>query len=413
MVTKREAVEQWHADQERRNGSPDAGSDRGLMLVQGDEVATRRVAWLWRGRVPLRGLTIAAGPEKLGKSTALIWLAARTTRGELPGDFEGRPMTVAYVSGEDDAESVLVPRMVAAGADLQRVLVMNPDPDAELFAVEHLTTIVDLGLVVLDPLSMYLDVPAMNEHGEGVTRNALRPFVRLAQQRGLAVTGVRHLNKGWAGGSPFDAIMGSRAFSAAARSILLFTKDVERPELEGGGLIFARGNLAAAAPAQRYALQIVDVECDDGSTSEVPRFALDEGIVGVSLEAAMQSGGDSTQHDDAVAFLLDLLGDGPVDTKTVQQRARDAGLSWRRVERAKTVAGVKAERVGGLGAEGRWQWRLAKSAGVQPIPRDSGLSGNVAVLGTPPSPPMPCRDLDCRLTADASGYCYRHREEPF
>jgi RecA-family ATPase len=92
--------------------------------------------WLWNNHLPAGQLVMAAGYEKLGKSTALIWIGARLTRGDLPVDFQGEPLDVCYVSAEDDAAHILKPRIVAAGADVDRFYVLNPDPKAEGFSRE-------------------------------------------------------------------------------------------------------------------------------------------------------------------------------------------------------------------------------------------------------------------------------------
>jgi len=330
------------------------------MTVRGIDVPSAVQRWLWTGRLPLGELVIPAGPEKLGKSTAMLWVAARVTRGELPGDLYGQPADVAYISAEDNASRVLVPRLSAAGADLKRVWLMNPHPDGELFATERLAELDDLKLVVLDPLSVFLDLLPTSEHGEVAVRKSLRPFVTLAQDKALTAAGVRHLNKGAGAGNPWDAIMGSRAFSAAARSVLFFTKDPERPE-GLGGLIYARGNLAAPAPPQRYVLRVVDVALDDGNVGQVPLYEADDSLVTMSLEEAMGPQGEPDALDEAVDWLHAVLGLGRVEAKRVERLARDAGLSMTTVRRARKLAGVVSEREG-FGPGGKWYWALSIDA---------------------------------------------------
>ena len=65
-----------------------------------------------------------------------------------------------------------------------------------------------LALIVFDPLSVFLDLPASNEHGENATRRALLPFVELAQDLECGLVGIRHFNKGSAKDNPFDVVMG-------------------------------------------------------------------------------------------------------------------------------------------------------------------------------------------------------------
>jgi hypothetical protein len=79
------------------------------------------VTWLWDARLALGILALLAGREGLGKSSFGYWLAARVTRGELPGEHHGRPRAVLISATEDSWEHTVVPRLIAAGADLDQV----------------------------------------------------------------------------------------------------------------------------------------------------------------------------------------------------------------------------------------------------------------------------------------------------
>ena len=69
--------------------------------------------------------------------------------------------------------------------------------------------------------------------------------------------------------------------------------------------------------------------------------------------------------EDAEAFLLDTLKDGPVPTRDIQQAARAHGHAWRTVNRAKKQLGIKASK-GGLVAG--WSWEL-------PAPKNANHGG--------------------------------------
>jgi AAA domain len=83
------------------------------------EVKAEATRWLWDGRIPLGTATLLVGREKLGKSTLSTELAARLSRGELPGDLQAAAALV--VSYEDSASRTIKPRLMAANADLSRV----------------------------------------------------------------------------------------------------------------------------------------------------------------------------------------------------------------------------------------------------------------------------------------------------
>jgi hypothetical protein len=76
-----------------------------------------------------------------------------------------------------------------------------------------------------------------------------------------------------------------------------------------------------------------------------------------ALNAVDDQGAVSGAGSEAEELLRDILAGGPVAMKDIQAEAREAGLSWATVRRAKDRLGVIAER-DGFGSEGKWLWRL-------------------------------------------------------
>jgi hypothetical protein len=323
--------------------------------IKSATVRTRRQRWLFEDFLPIGQLVLGAGREKLGKSTAFVWMAARVTRGELPGDLQGEPSNVVFISAEDDIDRTLKPRAVAAGADHHRLYYLNPAAAGSAIEVGELAEI-DPRLVVIDPLSVYLQLTSSNEHGEMALRQALAPFNRLAQEHEATVVGVRHVRKGPVGDNAFDAVLGSRAWSAAPRALLFFTPDPKEPDRHGG-LVFPRGNLSRGGDGRRYRLDEVTIALDDGEAAQVPLFALEEGGAGLSLEDALGPRERVTARADAEEFLQDALADGAVPEKDVQEKAATEEFSPRTLRRAKKELGVFSERRG-FGPGSVVYWRL-------------------------------------------------------
>ena len=82
---------------------------------------SRPPRWAWRNRIVLGSLNLLLGNEGVGKGTLVAWIIARLTRGELPGNLNGRPASVGVIGDEDSFDDVWVPRLYAAGADVDRV----------------------------------------------------------------------------------------------------------------------------------------------------------------------------------------------------------------------------------------------------------------------------------------------------
>ncbi len=197
------------------------------------DIEIRPVTWAWDDRIPAGSLSIAAGREGTGKSSFGIWLTSQITRGVLPGAFYGVPRTVIYVAVEDSWEHTIAPRLAAAGADLERVLVFdvveNVDDEVTL-SLPHDNQLLeteinhhDVALVVLDPL-MSMIGSSIDTHKERDVRTALDPLARMANRTGAVLLGIAHFSKG-NGSDVASLITGSGAFKNVARSVFGFARD--------------------------------------------------------------------------------------------------------------------------------------------------------------------------------------------
>jgi hypothetical protein len=336
---------------------------------------SRAQRWLWHNFLPAGQFTLMVGPEKLGKSTGAVWLAARASRGELEGDYAGEPITVAIASAEDDAERAIKPRLVAAKADLGRVMVL--DPLGPGFSFDSLSGS-GARLIVLDPISVFIELTSSNEHGEVNVRNALHPFARLAHEHDVTVVGIRHPRKSGTSDNPFDIVLGSRAWSAAARSVLFFTKDKEAPD-RPGGLLFARGNLAPQSSAYRYSLDPMSVLLDDGNTTEVPLFVFDPQPMAINLDDALGSGHSGGSRQQAEDFLVETLLPGALAANDIFDLADQEDITRRTVQRAKKALDIRSFK-----RDAQWYWELPKDFFRQIEPQGSQRTPSIGGDVGPP-----------------------------
>lgn len=189
-------------------GGGRSSRQRRLRRTPASAVTMRRLRWLWSNRIVLGGLTLLAGREGLGKSTVAVDLAARVTRGELAGEFLGEPRHVIYVNSEDARDSTIVPRLVAAGADLDRVVFLDAissTDDESPLVLPHDTRLLaeeieELGaaLVVLDAATSVID-SALDGDRDRQMRRGLEPISKLARHRGCG-GGHRALREAGLGG---------------------------------------------------------------------------------------------------------------------------------------------------------------------------------------------------------------------
>lgn len=355
----------------------------GLVIVA--DVKPERVRWLWPKRIPLGKITVLDGDPGLGKSTLTLDLAARVSTGSpLPDrvalDHRG---AVLIVSAEDGIGDTIRPRLAAAGADLERITVLDsiqvPKRDGtveerplvlpvDLDHLEEAITTTGAVLVILDPLSAFLG-GEVDSYKDQHVRRALMPLARLAERTGVAILIVRHLSKS---GGP-NALYrggGSIAIIGAARAGLLVAPDPGDPTRRI--LASTKSNLAPMTDALAYRVVSDDLhDCgriawegptkhraDDLLAAPAPPDDLDE----TSALAA------------AVAFLEEVLAEGDLWTGEVKEEAKAAGVAWRTVERAKARLGVTSIKVGRPGDDVQgWKYHLPEVRQIRPEGRQ-GLS---------------------------------------
>src|SRR5262249_8837957 len=209
--------------------------------------SSRLGRWSGSGQagVPVGGVTVLAGEPGLGKSLLSIWLASRLSRGELGKT----PAASLFLTAEDSHEHTVLPRLVAAGAELDQIVFPPPGRDGlerairlpdDVSYLDELVASTEAGLVVFDPLVAYLPAKG-NSCQDQSLRGALAPLAALARERDAAVLLIAHLNKG-RDADPLRRLGGSIGLAAAARSLLLLARDPDDPD----GAIGPRRVLAQA-----------------------------------------------------------------------------------------------------------------------------------------------------------------------
>ena len=209
--------------------APAPSSDgRQLRTIPATAFQIEPVRWLWRDRIALGALTLLGGREGIGKSVCVADRTAHVTKGTLPGALAGEPRAVLIAATEDSWKHTIVPRLMAAGADLTRVFcveVVAPTGVSlalslpqDLVALEQAARHRGAGLLVFDPLLSRLD-STLDTHKDASVRQALEPVAAMAERLDAALIGLIHVSKSQSSDA-LTLLMGSRAFAAVARAVL-------------------------------------------------------------------------------------------------------------------------------------------------------------------------------------------------
>lgn len=345
---------------------------RGELEVRAASTFTlRTLEWFWKFRIPLGKFSLLGGLPDKGKGLLTCFLCSCATADHpFPMDEGRAPQgNVVILSGEDDPEDTIVPRLAAAGANLDRVHIvrMMRDPDGRNRVFSMLTDldalraaidkISNVVLVIIDPISAYVGVGKVNSSVASDVRGFLQPFCDLAAERNFAFLGVTHLNKKADVGSAMLRFSDSLAYVALARSVYMAAED---PDTDGQR-IFARvkGNLGPDKKAMSYmvGVRVVGTDQKSGKDIEAPYLEWGHKYIEVTANEAMQaeSGGarNRTERKEASEFLLDRLADGPVLATTLITEAAAQGIAERTLRRAQHDLGVTPKKDGG-----RSYWQL-------------------------------------------------------
>jgi putative DNA primase/helicase len=316
---------------------------RRLITHRASDVQPEKLIWVWPGRIPEGKLVLLGGPPGLGKSQLTAFMAATISNG---GDWpcgEGSTAVgnVIFMSAEDGIEDTIVPRLMAAGANLDRVHIVasatkqdgtgrktfSLKTDVDLLEVKA-KEIRDVRLIVVDPISAYMG--GSDGNGNVETREVLEPLAEMANRLHIAVVAVTHLNKGGGGGNQtaLNRFSGSIAFIAAARAAFAVLEDPENDERRF--LLQAKNNLGPKCKGLVFRMEQRAVS--EGIVSSNIIFFENEQVsqsIDEALTASENRGGDGSQtsgKEDVAEFLTEVLAAGPVDVLEVERQARLAGL---------------------------------------------------------------------------------------
>lgn len=224
---------------ERWVSFPGGEVERAVVLTPASNFRLRRVRWGWKdgnyGRCPVGEITLVPGREGVGKSMFLAWLAANLTRGTLPGEFFGQPRAVMYSTAEDSWEHTVLPRLLAAGADVDLVyrvethareigrskLVLPRDCRLTAMAARE----IEAAAIMMDPIvSLIDDELSVNQSRQ--LRIALEPLRDAAESAQVMIIALAHFNK-TSDVDVLSKIPGARAWVEVARAAIALAENSE------------------------------------------------------------------------------------------------------------------------------------------------------------------------------------------
>ena len=300
-----------------------------VKIIRMSDVKLTPVEWLWKPYLPFGKLSVLQGNPGEGKTYFAMHLAAACTNGKLLPNMERlEPFNVIYQTAEDGLGDTVKPRLIEAGADLNRVLVIDDSEVQLTLSDERIEKAIienNARLVIVDPIQAYLGADVdMNR------ANEVRPiFMRLgqvAQRTGCAILLIGHLNKA-AGMQSLQRGLGSIDIAAAVRSVMFIGKLKHDPTMR----ILTHEKSSLAPPGVSLAFSLGD----EGGFRWVGEYDItaDEMLSGIEPQRETKT----QQAEDLICTLL--AGGKQVLSEDIDRAALERGIPGRTVRDAKRELG--------------------------------------------------------------------------
>lgn len=330
-----------------------------VVLKQASTVIPKSIKWLWNGWLAKGKLHLYAGPGGVGKTTACLRVCSIVSAGKsFPDGSACEPANVVIWSGEDGMEDVLVPRLIAAGANLDNIHFVDSvvtkrgnryfDPSKDLpHLSDKMEKIGNVGLLMVDSIA---DAITGEGSSNNQVRRALAPLVELSSRIDCATIGIGHFNKAIRA-KVIHRILDSAAFVNVPRIVWVSFQEKDN----GCLLLRAKSNIGPNGGGFRY-------DIHDGKLADHPDISATSAVFGESIDGSADEwlekaelpadeDKDGGSLERAEKWLDGLMAGGPKQSKEVYRLAKENGVAERTLNRAKKELEVQSCQINGT-----WWW---------------------------------------------------------
>ena len=285
-----------------------------------EDIKQTSVEWLWFPYIPFGKLTIIQGNPGEGKTYfAMMLTAACTNRKLFPNMEDIEPFNVIYQTAEDGMGDTIKPRLIEAGADLSRVMVIDDTEEALTLSDDRIEKAVRqnrVRLVIIDPVQAFIGADVdMNRANE--VRPVFRKLGMIAEKTGCAIVLIGHLNKSSGTQSTYRGL-GSIYIMAAVRSLIFIGKVRKDPTTR----VLIHGKSSLAPPGETMAFKLGDEEGFRWvGAYEISADELLDGKEGKATETKLERGRK---------LIRELLADKKeISIRELDEKAKEQGISGR------------------------------------------------------------------------------------
>lgn len=322
-----------------------------LKLINMEQVEVEKIDWLLYPFIPFGKVTIVQGDPGEGKTTMVLQIIAKLTKGEavLPsGSDESaleektmvlEPVNVIYQTAEDGLGDTIKPRLLSAGADCSRVMVIDDNDQALTMMDARLEEAIiqtKARLVVLDPIQGFLGTD-VDMHRANEIRPLMKRVAVLAEKYHCAIILIGHMNKNSNGKSSYRGL-GSIDFQAAARSVLIVGRIKDEPEIRV--VCHVKSSLAPEGKSIAFRLD------KDTGFEWIGEYD-------ISADDLLSGDNRGQKIHEAKEFLKEILVSGSVAQTKVAEEAESRGIKKKTLWKAKKELEIDSVKIGN-----QWFWML-------------------------------------------------------
>lgn len=322
-----------------------------LKLINMEQVEIEKIDWLLYPFIPFGKVTIVQGDPGEGKTTMVLQIIAKLTKGEavLPSGsdepaLEGKtmalePVNVIYQTAEDGVGDTIKPRLLSAGADCSRVMVIDDNDQALTMMDARLEEAIiktKARLVVLDLIQGFLGA-SVDMHRANEIRPLMNRIAVLAEKYHCAIILIGHMNKNSNGKSSYRGL-GSIDFQAAARSVLIVGRIKDEPEIRV--VCHVKSSLAPEGKSIAFRLD------KDTGFEWIGEYD-------ISADDLLSGENRGQKIRSAKEFLKEVLASGSVAQTKVAEEAESRGIKKKTLWNAKKELEIDSVKIGN-----QWFWML-------------------------------------------------------
>ena len=322
-----------------------------LKLINMEQVEVEKIDWLLYPFIPFGKVTIVQGDPGEGKTTMVLQIIAKLTKGEavLPSGSDEpaleektmdlEPVNVIYQTAEDGLGDTIKPRLLSAGADCSRVMVIDDNDQALTMMDARLEEAIiktKARLVVLDLIQGFLGA-AVDMHRANEIRPLMKRVAVLAEKYHCAIILIGHMNKNSNGKSSCRGL-GSIDFQAAARSVLIVGRIKDEPEIRV--VCHVKSSLAPEGKSIAFRLD------KDTGFEWIGEYD-------ISADDLLSGDNRGQKIHEAKEFLKEILVSGSVAQTKVAEEAEVRGIKKKTLWNAKKELEIDSVKIGN-----QWFWML-------------------------------------------------------